>query len=88
MAAQSRGRRSPLVLAWLAAGVLAVVLTALPAAPASAQTVTYTSSYTLPNGTTYTVVTTYVDGKLVSITTAPGQTEQDDQDEDEPAGDN
>ncbi len=95
MAAQSRGRRSPLVLAWLAAGVLAVVLTAGPAVPASAQTgtcpqtgtCTYTSTITMPNGGgTVTVVTTYVNGILVSITTSPGQTDEDDQDDDEPAG--
>ncbi len=94
MAAQSRGRRSPLVMVWLAAGVLAVVLTAGQAVPTSAQTgcpqvgtCTFTSTITMPNGGgTVTVVTTYVNGILVSITTSPGQTGEDDQDDDEPAG--
>lgn len=58
------GRRSPFMQAVLAAAVLAVVLTALPA---YAETVTTTNTFTLRNGNTATIVTTYVDGAVFSV---------------------
>lgn len=65
MAPRGVGRRSPLVLAGLAAAVFAMMLTAVPA---HGQTlVTTTSTYTLWNGDTVTVVTTYVNGVLSSV---------------------
>ena len=63
MIARGAERRLPFAVAVLAA-VLAVALTA---APAYAQTVTTTNTYTLRNGNTATLVRTYVAGALFSV---------------------
>src|SRR2546428_6173359 len=63
MIARGAERRLPFAVAVLAA-VLAVALTA---APAYAQTVTTTNTYTLRNGDTATLVRTYVAGALFSV---------------------
>src|SRR2546422_5560273 len=69
MIARGTERRLSFVVAVLAATVLAAVLTA---SPASAQTlVTTTSTFTLRNGDTVTLVQTYVDG----VQTATSYTE-------------
>src|SRR3989475_13269474 len=69
MIARGNERRLSFVVAVLAATVLAAVLTA---SPASAQTlVTTTSTFTLRNGDTVTLVQTYVDG----VQTATSYTE-------------
>lgn len=65
MAPRGTARRSPLAVAVLAVVALALVLAAVPT---SAQTVvTTTQTYTLRNGDTVTVVTTYVDGAVFSV---------------------
>lgn len=63
---KAKGRnRSPFVLAMLAVAVLAVILAATPA---HAQTTTTTAStWTLWNGNTATVVTTFVDSAVYSV---------------------
>lgn len=64
MAAWGVVRRSPLMLAAVVAVTLAVALSAVPA---YAQTVTTTNTFTLRNGNTATIVRTYIDGVISSL---------------------